>query len=140
MSTVLWANLLLDGKVSSEQRDLYALYRHSKKLDRLSRELGVAGFLAAQDMTDIQFNLSPEELPPGIESTDEIMAASGSWMNAADAVVMMQSLIDRIRRDQVRFGVFRDDRDDVLAELEASLRFAERAASLDAGFNFSVVM
>ncbi len=57
MSTVLWANLLLEGKVSSDENDNYALYKHSKKLDKLTRELGVSGFSSVQDFTDIQFNL-----------------------------------------------------------------------------------
>ena len=139
MSTVLWANLLLEGKVTSDQNDNYALYRHSKKLDRLTRELGVCSFLSVQDFTDVQFNLSQEELPPGFESTDEVMATSGTWLAAADAVDMLTALIDKIRRDNVRFGFFRDGRDDVLDELERSLSFAAGAAGTGAMFNFSVV-
>ncbi len=139
MSTVLWANLLHAGQVSSDEADKYALYRHSKKLDRLSRKLGVASFLSSQDFTDMLFNLSEDELPAGMSSTDELMAQNGSWMAAQDALEMLTQLAQYIEREQVRFGVFSDDRDAVLRELQESLEIARKADRINAQFNFSVV-
>ena len=139
MSTVLWANLLHAGQVSCDEADKPALYRHSKKLDRLSRKLGVASFLSAQDFTDMLVNLSQEELPPGMSSTDELMAQTGSWMAAQDAIVMLAQLARHIEQEQVRFGVFNDDRAEVLRELEASLDVAKKADRVNGQFNFSVV-
>lgn len=140
MSAVLWANLLHQGRVTSDQDDKHALYKHSKKLDKLTRELGVTSFLSAQDFTDMQLNQSRDELPTGVNATDELMAASGSWIAAQDAVEMLENLIEKIRRDQVKFGFFHDDHDAVVDELGRSLRLAERAASVNGRFNFSVVM
>ena len=140
MSTVLWANLLHEGRVTSDQADKYALYKHSKKLDKLTRQLGVSSFLSTQDFTDLQFNLGDDELPPGVESTDELMARNGTWMAAQDAVEMLSNLIRHIDERKVKFGFFNDDREAVLEELEQSLVIAERANSVNGMFNFSVVM
>ncbi len=140
MSTVLWANMLHEGRVVCDDRDKYALYKHSKKLDKLTRKLGVTSFLAAQDLTDAQFNLSDDPLPDGMESTDELMARSGTWLAAQDAIEMFDKLIGHIRDNQVKFGLFRDDRDDVLRELDESLELARKADAVNGQFNFSVVM
>ena len=140
MSTVLWANLLLDGKVNSDERDKYALYKHSKKLEKMTRKLGVSSFLSAQDFTDFQFNLSHDELPAGMESTDELMARNGSWMSAQDALEMLQNLKNHIEDNKIKFGFFSDDRDAVLEELEESLEMARKATQVNGQFNFSVIM
>ena len=140
MSTVLWANMLHEGRVVCDERDKYALYKHSKKLDKLTRKLGVTSFLAAQDLTDAQFNLSNDPLPDGMESTDQLMAQSGTWLAAQDAIEMFERLIGHIRDNSIKFGLFRDDRDDVLRELEESLELARKADAVNGQFNFSVVM
>ena len=140
MSTVLWANLLAEGKVVSDQTDKYALYKHSKRLDKLTRKLGLCSFLSAQDFTDYQFNLSDDALPDGIESTDELMAQNGTWLAAQDAVEMLTNLIRHIDEDKVKFGFFSDDRDEVLRELEQSLVIADKANQVNGMFNFSVIM
>lgn len=140
MSTVLWANLLHDASVTSDEIDKYALYKHSKKLDRLTRKLGVSNFLSAQDFTDLQFNLSNDELPPGMQSTNELMAANGSWLAAQDAVEMLHNLLGHIQENKIKFGFFSDDRDAVIQELEESLAMARKAQALDGMFNFSVIM
>ena len=140
MSTVLWANILVDGVVESDEADRYALYRHAKKLDRLTRQLKVTGFVSTHDLTDAQFNLSHDELPAGMQSTDEVMAKSGVWISAADAVQMLEALIAHIGDKKIKFGVFRNDAEAVMAELRESLALAERAGSASGMFNFSVVM
>ena len=65
MSTVLWANTLIDEKVRSDQSDKYALYKHSKKLDKITEEIQVTRFLSTHDSTDYEFNVSEKELPEG---------------------------------------------------------------------------
>ena len=140
MSTVLWANTLVDGKVESDEVDRYALYKHSKKLNKLTRKLQLTAFDSVLDYTDAQFNLSDDELPDGMESTDELMAEKGVWMPASEAVEMLESLISHISTDKVKFGLISNDADEVLAELEESLEFAKKAQSKNGMFNFSVVM
>ena len=140
MSTVLWANRLANGVVTSDEADKYALYRHTKKLDRLCDQIGVARLSEVCDFTDFRFNVENLELPAGMNSTDEMMAQSGVWIEAPRACDMLRALIEKIREDQVRFGLLSDARADVLEELEESLLFAEDAARKGASFNFSVVI
>lgn len=140
MSTVLWANILIDGTVETNESDLYALYKHAKKLDKLSKKLGTIGFVSTHDFTDVQFNLSDDELPDGMESTTEVMATSGVWVSGADAASMLESLMAHISSKNIKFGLFSNDVEDVLAELEESLKTAKKASNANGMFNFAVVM
>lgn len=139
MSTVLWANVLVDGRVTCQEVDHYALYRFSKKLDRLTRELGVTPFLDVQDTTDARFNLGDGDLPQGMESTDELMAAQGHWIDTAAAIDMLEQLHAAVQSRRIRFGVFSDAHDDVVAELASSLDFFRAAKAPTAQCNFAVV-
>ena len=140
MSTVLWANYLVDGKLVCDEADKYALYKYSKKLDKLARRLGVTPFLDLQDTTDLQYNLSESPLPDGVETTDELMAISGVWVEAADVVKMLEALLREIEAKNIKFGLLSNAQDDVIDELKESLTFAKQAEDLSAKFNFTVVM
>ncbi|EHR6738977.1 hypothetical protein KUK89_004541 [Vibrio parahaemolyticus] len=140
MSTVLWANILLDGVVESDESDKYALYKHSKKLDKISKSLNITCFMSVQDFTDVQFNLSGKDLPDEMESTDELMAINGVWINGAEAVAMLEGLIAHILDKKVNFGLLSNDKDVVVSELRESLVYANKAKNLNGKFNFSVVI
>lgn len=140
MSIVLWANVLESGKVVSDESDKYVLYRHEKKLDKLTSQLGVTGFSSTLDFTDSRFNLSTDDLPEGMSSTYELMAEQGTWVSGEDAVEMLEKLIGHIAGNKIKFGILGNDRDDVIRELEESLDFAKRARAGNGMFNFSVVM
>ena len=88
----------------------------------------------------MQFNLSNEELPEGVISTDEIMAKKGAWVSGSEAAEMIETLIQHITDRNVRFGVFRDDSEEIIRELRESLRVAKQAEIKGGKFNFSVVM
>ncbi|MCG7868875.1 MAG: hypothetical protein JAY74_21205 [Candidatus Thiodiazotropha taylori] len=140
MSTVLWANILINGKVDSDESDKYALYKHSKKLNKISKSLNVVNFEAAQDFTDMQYNMSDDDLPEGMESTNELMAIEGVWVSGSEAVEMLEKIMSHISEKGVRFGLLGNDHEDVIKELKESLQFANRAKSENGMFNFSVVM
>lgn len=141
MSTVLWANVLANGKVQSDEDDHAALYKHADKLDALTKALGTPSFRAICDTTDLRFNVDDLELPPGMQSTNEFMAVQGAWMPLAEAVSMLRTLRDHVVGRKVRFGLLRNDHDQVVAELEDVLAFlSQQQASDDRKFNFSVVM
>lgn len=140
MNTVLWANLLEDGKVTSDEEDKYALYKHNSKLDRISKKLGLSSFAAICDTTDLKFNLGDDELPKGMESTNEIMALDGVWISAKDAEKLIADLLDHVQANQVRFGLFSNDHNAVVEELLETLSYVRSAKSPLAKFNFSVVM
>ena len=105
MSTVLWANLLVDGTVECEQEDRAALYKHAEKLDLLTKRLAAPSFLEVCDTTDVRFNADEFELPVGVESTNEVMAVKGAWLPLSDAILMLEKLLSHIVDNQVRFGL-----------------------------------
>jgi len=141
MSTVLCSNLLIDNKVESDESDLYALYKHTEKLEQLTRSLGLPSFESACDTTDLQFNMSDdEELPEGITSTDQVMAVKGQWLEFADGIRMLEGLLANIRKEKVRFGLLSNQHDDVVEELELVLAFARKGEGRAQKFNFCVVM
>ena len=140
MSTVLWANVLLpDGQVISAEEDLAALYRHAGRLDRLARRLGLASFEGACDLSDVQFNLGTLTLPEGMESSQEWMARHGAWLDSSDALRMLEGLASGIHRENVRFGLLRNQQAEVLEELEAARKFLLSHSHAAARFNFVVV-
>jgi hypothetical protein len=140
MSTVLWANVLVDGTVQSEQEDRAALYKHGDRLDALCKSLGLPSFLAACDTTDLRFNVEDLELPPGLSSTDQMMAADGVWMNLGEAIDMLEKLLTHIRSKKVRFGLLSNQHEDVVVELTEVIAFAKTHVGTEQKFNFSVVM
>lgn len=139
MSTVLWANMLVNGAVESEEADYDALYKHQKKLDSICKTLKLTPFEAFCDTTDAQFNMGEAELPPGVESTTDLMKAQGVWIDAAEAVEILGKVLAHVRSSKTRFGFLRDDHSAVVEELEASLAFAQKAAQAGARFNYCVV-
>ena len=140
MSTVLWANHLLNGEVKSDETDKWALYKHAEKLEKLATAAKVGSFSSMLDHTDPQFNLGDGELPEGVASTNEIMARDGAWKSADEAVTILNGLLAAITAERPRFGVLKNDYDAVVAELSESIEYAKKAAIVRAKFNFSVVM
>ncbi|HZH43169.1 MAG TPA: hypothetical protein VEY50_03680 [Lysobacter sp.] len=139
MSTVLWANVLAGGAVVSDQQDRHALYKHADRLDALARELGLPSFAAACDTTDARYNTQDLPLPDGATSTNDVMAASGAWLSRGDGERLLAGLLEHIRAKQVRFGLLRNQHDEVVRELEDVLAFV-RAQPAAERFNFAVVM
>ncbi len=141
MSTVLWSNLRIDGKVESDESDLYALYKHTDKLEQLTQKLGLPSFQSTCDTTDLQFNMNDDaELPEGMSSTSEVMALKGQWLELADGIRMLEGLLANIRKEKVRFGLLSNQHDDVVEELELALALARKGEGRAQGFNFCVVM
>ena len=139
MSTVLWANILVSGKVTSDESDKLALHKHADKLDAIGRKLGLGSFLAICDTTDLRFNADEFELPEGVESTNELMATQGAWLEVSQAIRLLDGLLTHLRQHKVRFGLLSNDYEQVLAELSESLAYARAAPQPDARFNFCIV-
>jgi len=140
MSTVLWANYLVDGSVTSDEADKHALFEFTDKLDSICDRAAVTEFSTILDSTDMRINLDQLELAEGMESTDELMARDGTWVDAEIALRMLETLLSTIRSEKIRFGRLKNAHDDVVAELEESIDFVNRAVGRSAKFNFSIVM
>lgn len=140
MGTVLWANYLLsDGRVVSDERDLWALFEYAEELDKLAQSAGLEPFSSLMDYTDMELNLG-DELPEGIVSTDERMAAGGVWKSAEEALSILEGLLAFITERRPELGILAQTPDDLAAELEESIEYARKAQALGARFNFAVVM
>ena len=122
---MLWANLLVDGKVECEQEDRVALYKHAEKPDSLTKKLALPSFLDVCDTTDVRFNADEFELPDGVESTNEVMAVKGAWLPLSDAILMLEKLLTHITENQVRFGLLTNAHASVVQELREVLAFAK---------------
>lgn len=118
MATVLWANILVGRDVQRDQRDKWALYKHRRKLERLSRNLQVTPFSEACDDTD---------------------ARDGRWLSVEDAERLLETLLLYISTQKLRMGWFRDDRLIVERELTDAIQFLQHAKVSGGRFNFSVV-
>ncbi len=140
MSTVLWANLLVNGNVQSEAEDRYALFDHTDKLDDLCKSLGMPPFADLCDSTDARFNMDEFELPDGMESTNDYMAINGSWTDLPDAIRVLETLLRHIQENSVRFGLLKNQHAEVVTELTEVLAFAKAHRGDGAKFNFSIVM
>jgi len=140
MSTVLWANSLIEGKVESDQADKYALYKHLDKLDKLCRSADLRPLSELCDSTDAKYNLDEIELPDGMASTHELMARDGVWIDAQAAVQLLENLLAAIVTKKTRFGLLSDSHDEVITELREAIEFAKIAASKNAMFNFAIVL
>ena len=140
MGTVLWTNILEKGKVKTDTSDKYALYKHTKKLEKLTKFLNIISFTSMHDFTDMKFNLSDEELPEGMKSTTDVMVVNGTWISGEEAVLMLETLIQYISENKIKFGLFKNDYDEVIRELEESLEQAIEAKKISGEFNYSVVM
>jgi hypothetical protein len=140
MSTVLWANVLVDGSAVSEQSDHWALYKHTTKLDSIAKSLGLPSFLGLCDLTDARVNAGELLLPEGVESTDVLMAATGTWMDLTTARALLERLLARIIEQQPRFGLLTNDAPSVVEELQEVLAFIAAAPEGATKFNFAVVM
>lgn len=139
MSTVLWANLLVNGQVASDELDKFALYKHADKLDALGQKLGLGSFLDICDTTDLRFNADGFELPEGVGSTNEIMATQGAWLEIASAIKLLEGLLTHLHQNKVRFGLLKNDYERVLSELSEALAYVQTAERSDAKFNFGIV-
>jgi hypothetical protein len=140
LSTVLWANVLMGSKVKSDETDLLALYKFADKLDAVAKGLRLPSFLDICDTTDQKFNVSDDELPTGMTSTNELMAQQGSWMAMSAAIPFLESLRNHIVAKNLRFGLLSNQQAAVVAELDAVIAFAKAEAASADKFNFSVVM
>jgi hypothetical protein len=140
MSTVFWSNSLIDGVVASDQNDLYAFYKHAKKLDAICKQLNLPELSGFVDDTDLLVNMDQLELPEGMQSTDELMATQGNWVDAQVAAETLGKLLAHVQANDIKFGVLRNSRQDIIEELELCSAFAADVAEKGGKFNLAVVM
>ena len=80
------------------------------------------------------------DLPDGIKSTNDYMAINGSWTDLPDAIKVLETLLQHIKDNSVRFGLLKNHHAAVVTELTEVLAFAKTHRGDNAKFNFSVIM
>jgi hypothetical protein len=53
---------------------------------------------------------------------------------------VLETLLNGIRSEKARFGLLRNDHDQMLEELQESYSYAKASAALGGQFNFSIVI
>ncbi len=80
------------------------------------------------------------EMPEKYESTDEMMAEQGIWIEASEALDILEKLLSHIQSNKIRFGLIKNSHDEIVEELQSSIKFAQNSAETGAKLNFAIVM
>jgi len=140
MSTVLWVHYLKDGIVTSEQQDLWAMYRFSDHLDRLCAKIGARPLSEFHDTTDAEANLAPVH-HESVGTLDSYlrMASRGQWFSPDEGLVIIDRLLDTLRQSPMRFGLLKDRYIEVMVDLAACRQSIDKARQQGSKFNLCVV-
>ncbi|MEM9642103.1 MAG: hypothetical protein AAGA19_11445 [Pseudomonadota bacterium] len=139
MGSVLWANTLHEGVCTCDQNDLPSLLANQKKIDKIMMAVGAMSVSDMCDMTDLQVNADVIEMPDHMDSTDELMIEQGVWVDLKIARDSLVKLRDHLEEQKPRIGLIRDAREDILEELELTLRFIAKQDAVGTRFNFAYV-
>ena len=140
MSTVLWVHYFTDGRITSDQQDLWAMYRYSDRLDSLCAKIGVRPLSEFHDTTDAEANLGPApDESAGTFDAYVRMASRGKWFSPEEGLEIIDRLLDALRQNPLRFGLLKDRYVEVMAELSACRQAIDFARQQRAKFNLCVV-
>ena len=103
------------------------------ELDKLAESLNVRKLSDFFDMTDLQFNMSEEELP------ESWIAENEKWFSPADALPALRAIIGRLRAGEVK-GIKEKLRPELIEELEDCLATVSAADQASDQFHFCIVM
>jgi hypothetical protein len=142
MSTALRVHYLKDGRITSEQGDLWAMYRFSGRLDRLCAKIGVRPLSEFYDATAVD---AEEDLPPlhgeSVGTLDSYLriASQGKWFPPPEGLDILDKLLDTLRQSPARFGLLKDRYIEVMVDLAACRESIDKAYQQKAKFKFYVV-
>ena len=107
--------------------------RSSDELDALAESLGVKKLSEFFDTTDLQYNMSDENLP------ETWIAENEKWFAPLEALAPMQKIVMRVKAGEVK-GIKENIRSELVEELEDCLVKVAAAESEKDQFHFCVVM
>ncbi len=138
MGMTIWVNYLKDGRVSSDEADKSAMYRHVDKLDKLCAKLSVRKLSEFLDTTDLEANMSDAPLEEG--SSWELMAKRGRWFHPDEGLKIVSALIEQLEKEPIRFGLLSDNYSQVLEDMRECRASIVKAKDAGAQFHLCVVM
>ena len=135
MSDTIWVRRksLAQTDDAGDDYDHSLFCKHSQALDKLSDALAIRKLSDFFDTTDLEFNLSEEDLP------ESWIAENEKWFQASQALPALRTIIESLKAGPVK-GIKEKIKPELLEELadcEAKLAAADSAGDL---FHFCIVM
>jgi len=118
---------------SGDDYDHSLFCKASDALDALSESLGVRKLSDFFDTTDLQFNMSEDDLP------ETWIAENERWFAPSDALPALKRIVDHLKSGETK-GIEEEIRQDLVGEMEdclSKVSAAERQRDL---FHFCIVM
>jgi hypothetical protein len=118
---------------SGDDFDHTLFCKSSDELDALAESIGARKLSDFFDMTDMQYNMSDEELP------ETWIAENEKWFDPSDALPAMRKVVERLKAGEVK-GIKEKMRPQLLEELEDCLTKVAEAEREKDQFHFCIVM
>jgi len=131
MGMTIW--VLRKSRAEDVDEDRTLFHDSADALDGVAEELGVRKLSEFFDFTDLQFNMSEEELP------ESWIAEHQKWHAPSDVLSRFRAILRRIEEQGLN-GLDAEERDALLEELGDCLAKVEAAEAEGDRFHFCVVM
>ena len=118
---------------SGDDFDHSLFCKSSDELDKLAQAIGVRKLSDFFDMTDLQYNMSDEELP------ESWIAENEKWFSPSDALPSLTKIVEHLKTGEVK-GIKEKSRPELLEELEDCLAKVNDAERENDQFHFCIVM
>ncbi|MBF0101405.1 MAG: hypothetical protein HQK77_10905 [Desulfobacterales bacterium] len=132
MSNTLWV-VRKSKKNDGNDFDHSVFYKLSDQLDTLAQFLKVKKLSDFLDVTDMQFNMSDEDL------SESWISENQKWFKPSLALPSLKVILDRLKSDEVK-GIKEKYRIPLIEELEDCFKKLEQADKEDDFFHFCIVM
>lgn len=135
MSDTIWvrrkSKVGTDDSVDDYDHSLFC--EHAEELDDLAESLSVAKLSDYFDTTDLQFNMSEEDLP------ESWIVENEQWFEPADALIALNKIIESLKSGEIKW-IERDAKEELLEELEDCEAKVAEAKDENDLFHFCIVM
>lgn len=135
MSDTIWVRRKSQAGTDSSGDDFdhSAFCKNSEELDKLAEVVGVRKLSDFFDTTDLQYNMSEEDLPETwIEENEK-------WFFPSDALPALEKIVEHLKAGEVK-GIKEKSRPELLEELKDCLAKVSEAERENDQFHFCIVM
>lgn len=135
MSDTIWVSRKSQAGTenSGDDVDHSVFCKSSEELDKLAQVLGVRKLSDFFDTTDLQYNMSDEDLP------ESWIAENEKWFPPSDALPSLMKIVERLKTGEVK-GIKEKWRPELLEEIEDCLAKVSEAERENDQFHFCIVM
>lgn len=135
MSDTIWVRRKSQAETdhSGDDFDHSLFCKSSEELDKLAQAIGVRRLSVFFDTTDLQFNMSDEDLP------ESWIAENEKWFSPSDALPSLMKIVEHLKAGEVK-GIKEKSRPELLEELEDCLAKVSEAERENDQFHFCIVM